>query len=78
MKKMTCRQLGGGCDMVFSAETFEELAELTKLHGIEMFQKQDEAHLEAMQKIQQLMQNPEEMNRWFESKRQEFNNLPDM
>ena len=77
MKSMTCKQLGGACDMEFKANTFEELAELSKKHGMEMFQKQDAEHLEAMQKIQEMMKNPEEMNNWFESKRKEFNELPD-
>lgn len=77
MKKMTCKQLGGGCDLEFKAETFEELAELSKQHGMEMFQQQDAEHLEAMARIQTLMQNPEEMQKWFEAKRQEFESLPD-
>ncbi len=27
---MTCKQLGGACDATFSANTFEEIAELSK------------------------------------------------
>ena len=73
---MTCKQLGGACDKVFQADTFEEMAELSKQHGMEMYQAQDAQHLEAMSKIQVLMQNPQEMTKWFESKRQEFNSLP--
>lgn len=72
---MNCSQLGGACDKEFSANTFEEIAELSKAHGMEMFQKQDKAHLEAMNKIQELMKNPEAMNEWFESKRKEFEAL---
>jgi len=75
MKSMTCKQLGGACDKVFQANTFEEIAELSKQHGMEMYQAQDAQHLEAMSKIQELMQNPEEMTKWFESKREEFNSL---
>ena len=62
MKTMSCRQLGGACDKEFHAETFEEMAELSKQHGMEMYQRQDPAHLEAMQKMQELMGKPEEMN----------------
>lgn len=75
MKTMTCKQLGGACDKEFRADTFEEMAELSKAHGLEMFQKQDQQHLEAMQKIQELMKNPEAMTKWFESKRKEFEAL---
>jgi len=77
MKMMTCRQLGGACDEVFSAKTFEEIADLSKVHGLEMFQKKEPAHLEAMQKMRDLMSKPDAMEQWFESKRQEFDSLPE-
>ena len=77
MKTMSCRQLGGACDKEFRAETFEAMAELSKQHGMEMFQIQDAEHLGAMQKMKELMKNPDDMSRWFESKRQEFNALPE-
>ena len=77
MKTMTCKQLGGSCDKEFHANAFDEMAELSKQHGMEMFQKKDEAHLKAMQEMQELMKNPEEMNKWFESKRKEFEALPE-
>jgi hypothetical protein len=77
MKTMTCKQLGGACDKAFSANTFEELAELSKQHGMEMFQTQDADHLQAMQKVRAMMQNPAEMVQWFEAKRQEFEALPE-
>lgn len=50
MKTMTCKQLGGARELEFHAETFEEIAELSKQHGMEMYQKQDPGHLAAMQK----------------------------
>ncbi len=77
MKTMTCNQLGGTCEKEFRTETFKEMAEMSKQHGMEMFQKQDEAHLNAMSKMQELMKAPEEMEKWFESKRKEFEALPD-
>ena len=77
MKTMTCKQLGGACDKEFHAETFEEIAEMSKKHGMEMFQKGDEPHLEAMNKMQELMKSPEAMEVWFENKRKEFNALPE-
>ena len=51
MKTMTCNQLGGACDKTFTAATFDEMVELSKQHGMEMFQSQDEAHLAVMGKI---------------------------
>jgi len=77
MKTMICNQLGGACDKKFHAETFEEMAEISKQHGMEMFQKQDAAHLESMNRMQEFMKIPEEMEKWFESKRKEFEALPE-
>ena len=78
MKTMTCNQLGGACDKEFQANTFEEISEMSKNHGMEMFQKGDEAHLEAMNEMQKLMENPEEMNKWFENKKKEFESKPEV
>ena len=77
MKTMTCRQLGGACDKEFQADSFDQLAEMSKRHGMEMFQKGDQAHLKAMNEMKELMQNPQLMKQWFESKRKEFELLPE-
>jgi len=77
MKTMTCIQLGGACELEFRAETFEQMAELSQQHGMEMLQKQDAAHLGAMQQMQELMKDPDAMKTWFDSRRDEFDNLPD-
>ena len=76
MKKMTCLQLGGACDHEFTANTFEEMAELSKQHGMEMFQAGDQAHLTAMGEMKKLMQTPGAMEEWFGNKRKEFDALP--
>ncbi len=78
MKIMTCKQLGGACDVEFNANTFEKIAEMSKKHGTEMFQKGDEAHLKAMGDMQQLMKSPDAMDAWFENKRKEFEALPEI
>ncbi|MEM7392611.1 MAG: DUF1059 domain-containing protein [Verrucomicrobiota bacterium] len=77
MKMMTCEQLGGACDQEFHAATFDEIAELSKRHGMEMFQKKDEAHLEAMNRMRDLMQDPDAMKRWFAERKAEFDALPE-
>ena len=75
MKTMTCKQLGGACDKAFNANSFEEIAEMSKQHGMQMFQQKDEAHLNAMKEMQELMQKPEAMTEWFEGKKAEFEAL---
>ena len=77
MISMACRQLGGACDTKFRAESFEDIAEMSKNHGTEMFQKKDEAHLKAMNEMKDLMQQPQKMQEWFENKKKEFESLPE-
>ena len=77
MKTMNCKQLGGACDKEFHANTFDEIAEMSKQHGMEMFQKNDDDHLKAMKAMQELMQKPGAMKDWFENKEKEFNALPE-
>ena len=74
---MTCKQLGGVCDKEFYASTFEEIAEISKKHGIEMYKKGDAKHLKAMQGMMEIMKDPKAMKKWFENKRKEFDTLQD-
>ncbi|MFO8068720.1 MAG: hypothetical protein R6U02_01890 [Alkalibacterium sp.] len=77
MKTMTCKQLGGACDRKFHANTFDEIAEMSRIHGMEMVQKGDEAHLKAMNEMKTMMEQPQKMEEWFENKRKEFEDLPE-
>jgi len=72
---MTCKQLGGACDLEFKAETFDEMADLSKKHGMEMYQKQDAVHMQAMGEMQKLMQTPDSMQQWFADKKKAFDAL---
>lgn len=76
MKTMTCNQLAGACDKEFHAETFEELAQISKQHGMEMFQAGDEAHLKAMGQMMEKMSDPKQLQEWMDKKREEFDSLP--
>ena len=77
MKTMTCKQLGGACDMEFHAETFEEIKAMSQQHGMEMFQKQDADHLKVMAEMKALMEKPGAMEDWMAQKRREFDAQPD-
>ena len=77
MKRMTCKQLGGACDKEFQANTFEEMAEMSKKHGMEMFQRGDAEHLKVMNDMKELMKNPGAMKEWLEDKKKEFAALPE-
>lgn len=73
MKEMTCNQLGGACDKVFKAETFQEIAQQSQQHGMEMMKQNDKSHLEAMNKMRNMTE--EEVNMWMKEKKAEFENL---
>jgi predicted small metal-binding protein len=77
MKTMTCKELGGACDLEFRANTFEEIAQMSQMHGREMFQNGDKAHLDAMSHMKNLMQSKAAMSEWMEGKRKEFETKPD-
>ena len=71
---MTCNQLGGACDLVFSGNSFDELASQSQLHGKEMFENNDGPHLEAMNKMMELMKSGQ-MDSWMAERKAEFDSL---
>lgn len=77
MKTMTCKQLGGACDKTFSANTFEEIAEQSRQHGMQMFQQGDLQHLQAMNDMREQMKDAKAMQAWMDMKRKEFESLSD-
>ena len=68
MKTMRCRDLAGACDTEFHAE-------MSKKHGMEMLEQGDQAHIEAMEKMKELMSDPEAMKEWFETVQKMFDSL---
>ena len=77
MKTMTCKELGGACDMTFTGNNFEEIAAQSKQHGMEMYKQGDKPHLEAMQAMQQVMSGPEKMKAWMDEKKKAFEAAPE-
>jgi hypothetical protein len=77
MKTMTCKQLGGPgtCGKEFHAATFEEMAKLSKQHGMEMFQKGDKEHIKVMNEMKKHMNEPDAMKKYTESKKKIFDSL---
>ena len=75
MKTMTCKDLAGACDVEFHAQTFDDMAEMSKKHGMEMVEKGDQAHIEAMEKMMELMSDPGAMKEWFETVQKLFDGL---
>jgi hypothetical protein len=71
MKSMTYNQLGGACELVFSGETFEELAAQSQAHGKEMFGANDGPHMAAMGSMMELMKSGG-MDSWMAARKAEF------
>jgi len=75
MKEMTCKQLGGTCDEIFQADSYEVMRDLHKTHMQQKANEGDEAHAEAMQKLKQLFRSPCQLHDYFQEKRELFDNL---
>ncbi len=75
MKKTTCRELRGSCDVEISGETPEEMGENSKKHVMEMVHSGDEGHKAAIESMQQL--SKEEQMKWYEDFKSNFDSLPD-
>ncbi len=76
MKTMTCKQLGGACDVEFHAETFKDMTRLSQQHGNEMGEQADQPHLVVMADMSKMMQDPAAMQAWMHNKQAEFDELP--
>ena len=74
MKSMTCNQLGGACDLVFSGDSFDDLAAQSQQHGKEMFGANDGPHMAAMGAMMEIM-NSGEMDSWMAARQAEFDAL---
>lgn len=74
MKSMTCNQLGGACEEVFTGESFDELAAQSQQHGKEMYGANDASHMAAMAAMMEIMKSGE-MDAWMAARKAEFEAL---
>ena len=74
MKTMTCNQLGGACNLEFTANTFDEIAGMSQQHGKEMFGANDPEHIAAMGAMMELMKSGQ-MDTWMAARKAEFEAL---
>ena len=77
MKTMTCKQLGGPCKKEFNADTFEEMVEMSKNHGMEMYKLGDEAHIKVMNEMKEHMDDSDAMKDYMETKKKLFDLISD-
>lgn len=75
MKTMTCKQLGGPCDMAFHATTADEAIKAQDKHLKEMVAKGDKTHEKAAKDMQGRWKNPIAGMGWYMKTKKAFANL---
>ncbi len=77
MKTMTCRQLGGACDLALRGETADEVIQSQDKHLKEIVAGGDEAHREALAEMKKRWKNPIKGMGWYKATKREFAALPE-
>ena len=77
MKTMTCRQLGGACDLDLRGETADEIIKLQDKHLREVVAGGDTAHEEALNAMKGRWKHPIKGMGWYKSTKKEFAALPE-
>jgi hypothetical protein len=75
MKTMTCKQLGGACDIRFTADTADEIIKAQDSHLKEMVAGGDEAHRPALKAMEERWKNPQGGMEWYANTKTTFANL---
>ena len=77
MKTMTCRQLGGACDLDLRGETADEIIKLQDKHLREVVAGGDTAHEEALNAMKGRWKHPIKGMGWYKDTKREFAELPE-
>jgi predicted small metal-binding protein len=76
MKKLTCRDLGGPCDMEITGDSFQEVGKKSRDHVMEQINNGDEAHKAAADKMRNA--SPEEQKSMMAEFSKRFNEAPNI
>ena len=77
MKTMTCRQLGGPCDLGHRGETADVVIKAQDHHLKEAVAAGDVAHQQAAADMAGRWRNPLKGMRWYKDAKKAFADLPD-
>jgi predicted small metal-binding protein len=77
MKTMTCRQLGGACDLELHGENADEIINQQDQHLKEVVAAGDTAHEQARNDMKGRWKNPIKGMGWYKSTKKQFAALPD-
>ena len=77
MKTMTCRQLGGPCDLAHRGETHNDVIIAQDAHLKEAEKAGDEAHLPARKDMKGRWRHPKKSLDWYRRMEADFAALPE-
>ena len=77
MKTMTCRQLGGPCDLELRAETADEIIKGQDRHLKQAVKDGDATHEQAHQDMKNRWKHPKQSMDWYTNTKKAFAELPE-
>ncbi len=77
MKTMTCRQLGGPCDLELRGETADEVIKAQDRHLKEADRGGDAAHEPARREMKGRWRHPKQAMGWYSNAKKAFAELPE-
>ncbi len=77
MKSMTCRQLGGPCELIHRGETADDIIEAQDQHLKDAENAGDATHQPARDDMKSRWRRPRKALGWYRDVKQTFAGLPD-
>lgn len=77
MKTMTCRQLGGPCDLAHHGDSADDVIKAQDRHLKESVEAGDTTHQSARQDMKGRWRHPRKSMGWYNDAKQVFANLPE-
>ena len=77
MKTMTCKQLGGPCDLSLQGSSADEVIKLQDRHLKDVVASGDEAHKGALKAMKGRWKNPISGMGWYRKTKRDFAALPE-
>lgn len=77
MKTMTCRQLGGACDLELRGDSADDVINMQDKHLNEVVAAGDLAHEPALKEMKARWRHPVKAMGWYKATKRDFAALPD-
>lgn len=74
---MTCKQLGGPCDLALKGESGDEVIQAQDRHLKEAVKAGDETHQRAHAEMKGRWKHPKKSLGWYNATKKAFNELPE-